>query len=212
MYRPNQRLPLMLVAISAILLLSGCASMSENQCRVADWRQVGFVDGSRGQPAAYIDEHAKSCAKIGIRPDLDMYLRGRADGLLNFCQPENGFRQGHVGAPDRSGDCAPHLVQAFRFEYAQGREIHDRERDINALRMRIQDEARQRQRYDVRIDEIRRELERGNPDGRRRRDLLDEYDRLVGQREQFGRNRFLLERDLQQLEFDLRRRLAEMRR
>lgn len=201
-----------LMALAMPVLLGACASMSESQCRSADWRLIGYADGSRGLPAARIEEHAKSCAKIGVRPELDTYLRARTDGLLEFCQPENAFRQGRIGAADRSADCAPHLLQAFRFEYGQGREIHDRERDINQLRARLQSDAMLRQRQEGRIDEIRRELERGNPDGRRRRELLDDYDRLLGQREQFGRDRFLLERDLQHLEFDLRRRLSEMRR
>ena len=37
--------------IGAALLLSGCATLSPSECRVANWREQGAEDGSRGQPA-----------------------------------------------------------------------------------------------------------------------------------------------------------------
>ena len=37
-----------LLALAAITGLAGCASMSESECRVADWGRVGYTDGARG--------------------------------------------------------------------------------------------------------------------------------------------------------------------
>lgn len=65
------------------LLLSGCAAMTESECRAADWYQIGFRDGLTGMQrmdAAYETQ----CGKQGLRPDVAAYARGWQEGLWEF--------------------------------------------------------------------------------------------------------------------------------
>ena len=82
------------------LLLSGCASMSESQCQVADWQRVGYADGAAGIGESRLAEYVTDCGKIGIAPNAVAYRRGWDEGIANFCRPANGWRegvQGHAG-------------------------------------------------------------------------------------------------------------------
>ena len=55
------------VWLAGLLLLGGCATgrMTEAECHVADWRAVGFEDGSQGLGADHIGVHRRSCAEHG---------------------------------------------------------------------------------------------------------------------------------------------------
>ena len=37
-----------------VVLVGGCAGMDKSQCLTADWRTVGFEDGSNGKPESAI--------------------------------------------------------------------------------------------------------------------------------------------------------------
>ena len=47
-----------------------------------------------GRSGEQIGRHRKACAEYGITPGLDAYRAGRAEGLREFCQPNNGYRAG----------------------------------------------------------------------------------------------------------------------
>lgn len=67
----------------AAALLAGCTTMSESECRAADWYDVGYRDGLIGMQrmdAAY-DEH---CGRQGAKPDLVAYAKGWQEGLWEF--------------------------------------------------------------------------------------------------------------------------------
>ena len=38
----------------SLLLLGGCATMSEQECLVSDWRAIGYEDGVQGRSEAVI--------------------------------------------------------------------------------------------------------------------------------------------------------------
>lgn len=57
-----------LLALAAITGLAGCASMSESECRVADWGRVGYTDGARGDSESRVAAYTEDCGKIGITP------------------------------------------------------------------------------------------------------------------------------------------------
>src|SRR5262245_45861049 len=96
----------------AMLALSGCASMSKNECLTVDWRTVGFEDGAAGYPADRIGQHCKACAKHGVTPDLAAYQSGREQGLREYCRPQNGFRVGSRGS-GYDGSCPADMDEAF---------------------------------------------------------------------------------------------------
>lgn len=114
----------------AAWMLSGCASMGKDECLAMDWRTVGFEDGATGQGIERLSSRRQACAKHGVAPDLDAYRAGRDEGLVEFCQPANGF---HVGARGRgySGTCPAYLAPAFNDAYQSGRKLWQLESRLN---------------------------------------------------------------------------------
>ncbi len=87
------------------LLLSGCASLSKEECLSADWRLIGFEDGSRGHSMQTIGAHRKACAKVGVTPDLNAYEEGHLKGVQSYCTAPRGFSLGVRGG-SYNGICA----------------------------------------------------------------------------------------------------------
>ncbi len=77
------------LAILAINL-SGCAAMSVEECKTANWSLVGEKDGSKGS-SPRLDQYYKACGKANIVPDQKLYERGYKEGLGYYCQPSNIF-------------------------------------------------------------------------------------------------------------------------
>jgi hypothetical protein len=114
------------IALASVALnLAGCASMSKDECRVVDWRTVGYEDGAAGRASDTIGRYRKACASAGVTLDLDAYRAGRAEGLREYCQPQNGFRAGANGAY-YGGFCPSDLAAAFTEAYESGLELHAR--------------------------------------------------------------------------------------
>lgn len=115
------RLP---VAAAAMLaLLSGCATLNEDQCRTGDWQGIGWKDGQDGRPPERIEEHAKACSKYGILPDPKTYEDARRGGLKLFCTPPRGYRHGEAGRT-YEGVCPPDSEPAFLAGYSDGLLVH----------------------------------------------------------------------------------------
>jgi hypothetical protein len=128
------------MALACATLLGGCSSLSQTECQSANWKEIGYEDGSRGARPARADEHRESCAKHGIAVDRDAWERGYARGLETYCTPENALQLGLRGG-DYAGVCPPALDLDFTSHWRAGRVVFD-----------------QRQRV-ARLDERRRELE-----------------------------------------------------
>lgn len=195
-----------------LLLLASCATLSPEQCLNADWRQIGYADGVGGLPASRIQDHASACAKAGARPDMEAYLSGRMEGLVSYCQPENGFDVGRRGAADNAGDCPPHVRAAFLQNYRQGREINALESQVNSLRGNLESERREMRRREDRIDGIRKELRRPNVGVERRSSLLNEMERLIDRKQDTGGRQLALQREMDIAQQRLAGRLREMGR
>lgn len=162
-----------LIAVAAAtgaLLLSGCATMNEDQCLVGDWGGQGWSDGAAGRSIGRIEDHAKACAKYGVAPNMSAYLASREDGLRTYCTWRNGFRQGREGA-SYGGVCAPAEEREFLPAYEDGRRIYaveqavsSAESALNSAISRIDNrenklEAKQRElRQDGLTDEERRRI------------------------------------------------------
>jgi Protein of unknown function (DUF2799) len=86
---------LLLIALPLVLL--GCATLSEDQCRAGDWREIGFSDGTNGRTADYVAKHAKACADYGIDPDVTAWEAGRQKGLPLYCTPRRAYEEGSKG-------------------------------------------------------------------------------------------------------------------
>lgn len=74
---------------TAIMYISGCASISKEQCELGDWYQIGLADGQKGKENSAAD-YSKDCAEFKVKVDLDKYNQGRAEGLNSYCSYDNG--------------------------------------------------------------------------------------------------------------------------
>ena len=81
------------VALTA-LTVTGCATMSEQDCRHAHWESVGLQDGLEGASAKRLDGHREACASTGVVPDTVQWRRGYAHGLRSYCTPNSAWNVG----------------------------------------------------------------------------------------------------------------------
>ena len=114
-----------------MLALSGCASMSADECALSDWRAIGYEDGSRGYTADQFGSRRKACAKHGISADFDAYQDGRRAGLVDYCQPGRGFQVGAAGG-SYYGVCEASLEGAFLESFRVGRELYRLRSAVNS--------------------------------------------------------------------------------
>jgi len=124
--------PRLLLLLMLPLLAAGCATLDKSECLEADWTIIGLEDGAAGRPVSYIGRHREACAEHGVTPDLASYQRGHDEGLVQFCNADNGFRLGRAG---RGYDnvCPSYLNGEFLAGYQTGRELHALSRDIDHL-------------------------------------------------------------------------------
>ncbi len=120
----------------AVAGLTGCASMSAEECALGDWRAVGFEDGSLGYAAARLGDHRRACAEHGYAPDFAAYQAGREEGLRLYCQPSRGFNVGSRGG-QYNGVCAADLEPAFLDGYRAGVELYNLRSNVEAANSRI---------------------------------------------------------------------------
>ena len=131
----NSRLVL-IFSVAVTLGLSGCASMSADECAMSDWRTIGFEDGAQGYTADRLGNHRKACAKHGVAPDFDAYQSGRSQGLRQYCQPSRGFNVGASGGRYNGvcpGDMEPDFVDAFN----AGHQLHNLRASVNSANYQI---------------------------------------------------------------------------
>jgi hypothetical protein len=160
--------------LAGLLILSGCATLSEKECLRGDWRDLGIKDGLNGEPAVQIEKHREACTEHGIRPDERLYMEGRAEGLLEYCQLDNAFWSGLNGR-QYQGVCPPAIHSLFKRynEAAYGvyqtrekiKQLHDEisssQRKLESKktkdkeRIHIRGEIREREK---KLDELRNDL------------------------------------------------------
>jgi len=120
-----------------LLVLTGCATMNEDECRTADWKLVGFEDGTAGKPQSTIGVYRKDCAKAGVAPNLDRYQQGYAQGVSQYCVKGNGYRVGVRGGAYYNV-CPKELEPAFLTAYRHGQDLYAVRRDIRNMQKTIQ--------------------------------------------------------------------------
>ena len=81
------------------VLLSGCAAMSVEQCKTANWLNVGEKDGAAGRESR-LDQYYSSCQKANIIPNQGLYEKGYQKGLSYYCRPETIFNEALEGRGD----------------------------------------------------------------------------------------------------------------
>jgi hypothetical protein len=136
-----------LLMVTIGLSLAGCGGtkMDESECRLADWRAVGYEDGAAGRPTETFARHRRSCAEHGVAPDFQAWQAGRTAGLAEYCSASRGFQEGSRGGVYQ-GVCPADAEPGFLAGYRDGRELYDLEWRVRHADERIAaDEARMRQ-------------------------------------------------------------------
>ena len=59
--------------LAATAALSGCNSMSAQECLATDWRTVGYEDGVNGYSGDRIGRYRNVCSEYGVMPNLAEY-------------------------------------------------------------------------------------------------------------------------------------------
>lgn len=128
----------MWAVLAGVLVLSSCASISEEDCVAGNWRQIGFIDGTKGRAPDYIERHSKACAKVGVTPDLTAWMAGRADGLQTYCTPASAYLVGRRGS-SIAPYCSATQLTAMRPAFNHGAEWWYFEQYIRELRQDLRD-------------------------------------------------------------------------
>lgn len=166
--QPEPELMNKLLLIISALLLAGCATLSENECRSADWYAIGFEDGARGRPVSYLAEHRKACADYQVTPAFEPYRQGHEQGVSQFCTADNGFALGRRGGRYQNV-CPPALAAVFVPAYQRGQQIYRVERQIQDAQRQQRQEEQAIANDRTRITEIESLLihESGNSESRK---------------------------------------------
>ncbi|MFT5934677.1 MAG: hypothetical protein ACI83N_001456 [Hydrogenophaga sp.] len=139
--RTSSRWLARLSCLSAVVLLTGCAAMSEKECLTADWRDQGMKDALNGHERTRLADVREACAKAGVVPNEALYFDGWNRGIRQFCTPDNGARWGRQGR-SYSGACPAELGTAFSERYREGRRAWDAEQAVQRLQNEQQDKQR----------------------------------------------------------------------
>ena len=92
-----KNLALLWPILGSIYLLSGCATLSKQECMIGDWQAIGYNDGVAGYHSDRLASHTKACAKASVAPDYQAWARGRQLGLQQYCTVNNAYNVGRRG-------------------------------------------------------------------------------------------------------------------
>ena len=180
----------------ALALLGSCATMSPEECQLANWREVGQRDGQQGALLSLLGQRAEDCAKVDVAIDQQAYQQGRALGLRSYCRLENAVPLGLSGA-SYAGVCAPEIESLFVPRYQAARAVY-------LLRGEVQSLDERTQRLERRLHENRRDEEQ------RLRNAGTEAERNKVQRD-MDEARNNIRNELQDMDFRLHRKRDELR-
>lgn len=108
------------LAVAAILVaigVSGCATMSAEECQTANWQAIGHEDGSQGLESTQFAKHRKACAEHGVQANFAQYKQGYEGGVRLYCTPERGYSLGKDNNPLPTicpNDLAPNVDRGYR--------------------------------------------------------------------------------------------------
>ncbi len=116
-------------------VVSSCSTLNKDECKTANWRTIGYEDGTKGYEASRIGQHRSACAEYGIQPDLNTYNKGRGEGLRNYCTPNTAYNKGLAG-DSYNGVCAGYNEKEFIVALNYGLTIYEKKRRLNNLKYR----------------------------------------------------------------------------
>jgi hypothetical protein len=154
-------------ALLVAVFLSGCATMSKEECQHADWYLKGVDDATQGYPLDRVIEHGKACARVNIEPDMKAYRQGHNKGARLYCVPPKGYSEGRNGA-SYNGICPPDLEEKFLRAYRDGQELYTIEHKISELENQINSNNSQIDSSYSEISRLKRDVVNSNNEQDRR--------------------------------------------
>ncbi len=170
-------------------ILTGCATLSREQCLHGDWYSIGLADGQLGQPMNRIDQHASACAQYGVAPADREYMEGRAQGLRDYCRFDNAFATGLRGQRYQ-GVCPPEMDAAFNRYNAAAYEIYRIRQELDSV--------------DSQLSSLEYRLGDHKQSDEDRRSIRAEIRELDRRRDRLRDDLYFSERQLDQLEDEAR--------
>jgi hypothetical protein len=129
--------------MALMVLLTGCASMSEQECLDAgasSWEGVGIADGQDGwSPDQRLEMHREACSEVGVRPDRKTYMKGWTRGVLDYCTPDRGYSVGLYGSSGNSSVCPGNTGILFEENVQLGLRVYNLKREISQTEDEIRD-------------------------------------------------------------------------
>ena len=123
-------------SLALCLWLTGCATMTSNECKAANWGEVGLRDGLAGAALSVLNDRVKDCAEAQVPVDTPRYLQGREQGLLQYCRIENAVPLG-LNGKSYDGVCPPAMDAEFRRRFMVGRDVHVARTELRSLDSRV---------------------------------------------------------------------------
>lgn len=180
---PGKRIFLLLTTfISSLVVLSGCATLGQDECLNADWLTIGYEDGAHGYPASRIASHRKDCARHGITPDFNRYEQGRLEGLQEYCMPQKGYNLGASGG-QYSYVCPQDLEAAFLKGYYHGKNVHGAQMETKRLEESLQEIYEELSSVENDLHAYEEELVRDDIGSQSHKKILDVFKVLTEQRQ-----------------------------
>ena len=176
--------------------------MNQRECMISNWQAIGFEDGSRGYTAEQFSRHRKACARFGVSPDFQAYQAGRAEGLVEYCKPNRGYRLGAQGKPYR-GVCPANLEADFLTAYRAGKRLHSMEKDIQSLDKQIHHREKELSATEETLATTSEQLINGDASPQTRELLLAETLKLSKRLEEIDMEILRLQREKNQLQLQL---------
>ncbi|WJT10007.1 DUF2799 domain-containing protein [Vibrio harveyi] len=125
-----------LIPLAVLTLLSGCASMSPDECKTADWYRVGYKDGQEGNNPSIINSYAEDCGEAGVTPDREQWKEGFDKGTILYCSPDNGYTVGIEGK-EYYGVCSnKQFIENYQLgyqEYQRQQRIQEIDNEISII-------------------------------------------------------------------------------
>jgi hypothetical protein len=80
-----------------LITITGCSSLSKEECQDANWSSLGKSDAMRGKTSPQHASYKKDCSEFGFKVDEKKYLSGYNQGLELYCNYQNGYDLGKKG-------------------------------------------------------------------------------------------------------------------
>ena len=142
------------------LILSGCATLSKDQCQQGDWFGIGLADGRQGETLSRLSKHSEACAEFGIGVNSQQYMEGRTQGLNDYCLLDNAFNSGLSGRRYQRV-CPPSIDSLFDRCNSAAYEVYELRNNSNSIDNQLTNIEYQLQEGDLSRDEyyhLRQEL------------------------------------------------------